>query len=203
MVYVTFLESGLIARMSAADGKRIKGDVCMKRKAVKKSVPKMPGYAEYRTAVLEEAKNRTVPAFLNVGGMNSEQIAKYIGISDKVAVLNAWYDAKEQQITNELCKQFNEKLWEAEDYIALTNVLITCVCINMTWRFNKAIGRRFLANINAAKDYVSEIGILKSLELVNKSFEGNLEFDDFDIEAFIQNCADIAAEGMVEGRGAN
>lgn len=135
------------------------------------------GRAEIRRNKKENLK-RNVPAPLNVNNYTVEQIAKASGT--KVEMVKMWVSAREKEMFDAFMKESQEKLWKAEDYIAVGNILISLYAIKMTWGFTKA-NQRFLDNLNLAKDYVEKLGIKAAYQQAHKEMGIELEFDSIDI----------------------
>ena len=118
-----------------------------------------------------------------------EKLANNIGL--KVKQLEDWAATTEQEMHQKMfkdfCTEFNDRLYEAEGYVSLANIIISCIAIHMTWGYTKSIGR-FISNVNPAKEYVKRIGVRKALEQVRKEYDLDFEFDDFDIEDFIKRA---------------
>ena len=91
-----------------------------------------------------------------------------------------WKNAREKEMMEAFQQESQEKLWKAEDYIAVGNILISLYAIKMTWGFTKA-NQRFLENLNAAKAYVERMGIEKAYQQAHKEMGIELEFDSVDI----------------------
>ena len=87
---------------------------------------------------------------------------------------------REDEMREALIKESQEKLWKAEDYIAVANILISLFAIKKTWGFTKS-NQRFLENLNAAKEYIEEVGIEKAYQEAKETMEIELEFDSMDI----------------------
>lgn len=135
------------------------------------------GRAEIRRNKKENLK-RNVPAPLNINNYTVEQIAKASGT--KAEMVKMWVAAREKEMFDAFMKESQEKLWKAEDYIAVGNILISLYAIKMTWGYTKA-NQKFLNNINAAKAYVERLGIEKAYEQLQKEMGIELEFDSMDI----------------------
>lgn len=133
--------------------------------------------AERRRLQKQRAKN-TIPAPLNITNFTVEQISQSTGV--KIESLKAYLSARESEIRDAAIRESQEKLWKAEDYIAVANILISLYAIKMTWGYTKA-NQRFLENINAARDYVERIGIEKAYEYARRDMGIELEFDSIDI----------------------
>lgn len=118
-----------------------------------------------------------------------EKLANNIGL--KVKQLEDWAAITEQEMHQKMfkdfCTEFNDRLYEAEGYVSLANIIISCIAIHMTWGYTKSISR-FISNVNPAKEYVKRIGVRKALEQVRKEYDLDFEFDDFDIEDFIKRA---------------
>ena len=119
-----------------------------------------------------------IPAPMNPAGLTMEQISKNTGV--KIESLKAYLNAREQEIREELIKESQEKLWKAEDYIAVANIMISLIAIKKTWGFKKS-NQRFIDNVNFAKEYLEEVGIEAAYEEIKKEMELTFEFDSIDI----------------------
>jgi hypothetical protein len=124
-----------------------------------------------------------IPAVLNVGSI--DHVAKDTGL--KLGELTAWADINREEQRKAFVKEFNNKLHEAEDFVGLANILISCKAINLTWGFKKAIAK-YVENLNKAHEYVRNNGIRKTFDEFNKEYALDLEFDSFSIEDFIAGC---------------
>ena len=147
--------------------------------------------AEMRRAPRESRKAAktalppVVPAYINLRSVPKEEIASQLGTN--VRLLTEWTTQQKDAMHEEFCKEFNDRLYEAENYIALTNILISCIAIHMTWGYTKAIDR-FVKNLNSASNYVKRYGVPKVLAQVNKEYGTEFEFDSFDIIEFIEKA---------------
>lgn len=124
-----------------------------------------------------------LPAPVNVRGFSREMMASSLGV--KIQLLDEWAEAQRR----DFCVEFNEKLRDAENYVAFTNVLISCMAIHMTWGYTKAIGK-FIDNLNPAMEFVKRTGVRKTYEIIEKEYGHFLEFDDFEVEDFIRRAED-------------
>ena len=114
----------------------------------------------------------------NFSNFSLEQISKATGA--RVESLKLYLKQREDEMRKELIKESQEKLWKAEDYIAVANILISLYAIKMTWGFTKS-NQRFLDNINPAKEYVERVGIEQAYQECHDLMDINIEFDSFDI----------------------
>lgn len=125
-------------------------------------------------------------AFLNApynfSNFSLEQISKVTGarVESLKLYLMQREDEMRKEISEELISESQEKLWKAEDYIAVANVLISLFAIKKTWGFTKS-NQRFLENLNSAKEYIEEVGIEKAYQECHDLMDINIEFDSFDI----------------------
>ena len=110
----------------------------------------------------------------NFSNFSLEQISKVTGA--RVESLKLYLMQREDEIREELIKESQEKLWKAEDYIAVANVLISLFAIKKTWGFTKS-NQRFLENLNSAKEHIEEVGIEKAYQEAKKTMGIKLEFD--------------------------
>lgn len=127
-------------------------------------------------------KKNSIPAPLNVTNFTMEQISRQAGV--RIESLKAYLNAREQEIKEQLIKESQEKLWKAEDYIAVANILITVYALKMSRKsreHTKDLINRMLENLNAAKEYVERIGIEKAYEQAHQDLGIELEFDSMDI----------------------
>ena len=79
-----------------------------------------------------------------------------------------------------LFQNHKKKLWKAEDYIAVANVLISLFAIKKTWGFTKS-NQRFLENLSSAKEHIEEVGIEKAYQEAKETMGIKLEFDSINI----------------------
>jgi hypothetical protein len=114
----------------------------------------------------------------NFSNFSLEQISKVTGA--RVESLKLYLMQREDEIREELIKESQEKLWKAEDYIAVANVLISLFAIKKTWGFTKS-NQRFLENLNSAKEHIEEVGIEKAYQEAKKTMGIKLEFDSINI----------------------
>ena len=114
----------------------------------------------------------------NFSNFSLEQISKVTGA--RVESLKLYLMQREDEIREELIKESQEKLWKAEHYIAVANVLISLFAIKKTWGFTKS-NQRFLENLNSAKEHIEEVGIEKAYQEAKKTMGIKLEFDSINI----------------------
>jgi len=119
------------------------------------------------------------------------KLANNIGV--KVQSLETWAELTKKEMHQNFCVEFNDRLYEAEGYVSLANVIISCIAINMTWGYKQAIGR-FISNLNPAKDYVKQVGVKKAFDQICSEYALDLGFDHFDIEEFIQKAEEAEKE---------
>lgn len=154
---------------------------------------------ERRKCGKQTKKNKTqVP--LNV--LSSEhQIANSTGV--KIDNLKAYLSERENEIRKAAIMESQEKLWKAEDYIAVANVLISVYAVKMSrskGEHTKDLINRMINNLNAAKEYVEKTGIEKAYEYAKQDFGISLEFDSMDInKEFGFDDYDFREEGF-EGK---
>lgn len=95
-----------------------------------------------------------------------------------------WKEAREKEMFDGFQKEAQEKLWKAEDYIAVANILISVYAIKMSRKnreHTKDLIQRMISNMNPAREYIERVGIQKAYEYVKKDFDIELEFDSIDI----------------------
>lgn len=119
-----------------------------------------------------------IPAPMNPAGFTMEQISKNTGV--RIESLKTYLDAREQEMREELIKESQKKLWKAEDYIAVANIMISLIAIKKTWGFKKS-NQRFIDNVNIAKDYLEKVGIEAAYKEIKDEMELTFEFDSIDI----------------------
>lgn len=124
------------------------------------------------------AEKSRIPIPYNFSNFSLEQISKTTGA--RVETLKLYLKQREDEMRKELIKESQEKLWKAEDYIAVANILISLYAIKMTWGFTKA-NQRFLDNMNSAKEYVERVGVKQAYKECHDLMDINIEFDSFDI----------------------
>ena len=95
--------------------------------------------------------------------------------------MQTYLKRKEQEtteiVTDAVIREAQEKLERAEDYITITNIIISLYAIKFSWGFTKA-NKKFLKNWKAAMDYVDRIGVAKAYELAHKEMDIDVEFED-------------------------
>ena len=123
-------------------------------------------------------KAKPYKAPIDVTNFSVQQISKLTGA--KVESIKFWCSAREKEYEDFYTKQAQEKLWKAEDYIAVANILISLLAIKMTWGYTKA-NQRFLENLNPAKEYLERNGVEKVYKELNEQMGIELEFDSMDI----------------------
>ena len=79
--------------------------------------------------------------------------------------------------TDAVIREAQEKLERVEDYITVTNIIISLYAIKLSWGFTKA-NKKFLKNWKAAMDYVDRIGVAKAYELAQKEMDIDVEFEN-------------------------
>lgn len=137
--------------------------------------------AELRRQEKQAAKNK-LTAPLNVTNYTVEQIASTTGA--KIEYLTIWKNAREEEMRKAATLQAQEKLWKAEDYIAVANILITIYALKMSRKdreHTKDLIHRMLDNLNAARDYVDRVGVQEAYDQAHKDLEIELEFDSMDL----------------------
>lgn len=118
----------------------------------------------------------------NFSNFSLEQISKVTGA--RVEPLKLYLMQREdeirKEISEELISESQKKLWKAEDYIAVANVLISLFAIKKTWGFTKS-NQSFLENLNSAKEHIEEVGIEKAYQEAKETMGIKLEFDSINI----------------------
>ena len=137
--------------------------------------------AERRRQQKAAEKSRN-PIPYNFSNYSLEQISKTTGarVETRKLYLKQREDEMRKEISEELISESQEKLWKAEDYIAVANVLISLFAIKKTWGFTKP-NQRFLENLNSAKEHIEEVGIEKAYQEAKETMGIKLEFDSINI----------------------
>ncbi|RHS97762.1 hypothetical protein DW904_13985 [Ruminococcus sp. AM42-11] len=105
-------------------------------------------------------------------------VAQVSGMTGQQAsILQTYLKRMEQQTTDAVIREAQEKLERAEDYITVTNIIISLYAIKLSWGFTKA-NKKFLKNWKAAMDYVDRIGVAKAYELAQKEMDIDVEFEN-------------------------
>ena len=109
-------------------------------------------------------------------------LAQIAGLTGQQAViLQNYLKAKEEEtteiVTDAVIREAQEKLEQAEDYIAIVNVVISLYAIKMAWGYTTE-NKRFLDNYNAARVYVDRIGTAKAYEQAKREMNIDIEFED-------------------------
>jgi hypothetical protein len=126
----------------------------------------------------QKIQKNSIPAPLNVTNFTMEQISRQTGV--RIESLKTYLNAREQEIKEQLIKESQEKLWKAEDYIAVANIMISLIAIKKTWGFKKS-NQRFIENIEAATEYLEKVGIEAAYKEIKDEMELTFEFDSIDI----------------------
>ena len=109
-------------------------------------------------------------------------VAQVSGMTGQQAsILQTYLKRMEQQTTetatDAVIREAQEKLERAEDYITVTNIIISLYAIKLSWGFTKA-NKKFLKNWKAAMDDVDRIGVAKAYELAQKEMDIDVEFEN-------------------------
>ena len=96
----------------------------------------------------------------------------------------------------ECIRDFNDRLYEAENWICLVNVLISLTSIHKAWGYKAGL-KKFIERWDAAKEELNSDGARATLEKVN-GYGLDLEFDTFEIEDFIKACGEMDVEGVMK-----
>ena len=123
--------------------------------------------------------NLSLEQISKVTGARVESLKLYLGQGDQ-EMRKELRKELYKEISEELISESQEKLWKAEDYIAVANVLISLFAIKKTWKFTKA-NQRFLENLNSAMEYVEKIGVEKAYQEAKETMGIELEFDSMNI----------------------
>ena len=112
--------------------------------------------AEMKRKVREQEKCRLPLNFK----MQLGQVAGLTG--QQSMILQNYLKAREDEITEQATdaciREAQEKLERAEDYITITNIIISIYAIKFSWGFTKA-NKKFLDNWKSAMEYVNRIGV--------------------------------------------
>lgn len=133
----------------------------------------------------QSANNRhpsVPPAPLNVLSYSEQQIANSTGI--KMAQLKTYISTMEEKIKKDCILESQERLWKAEDYIAVANVLISVYAVKMSRKsreHTKDLIQRMLDNLNPAREYVDRVGVQEAYRQAHEDFGIELEFDSVDM----------------------
>lgn len=125
-----------------------------------------------------KTQKNSIPAPLNITNFTMEQIPRQTGV--RIESLKAYLNAREQEIKEQLIKESQEKLWKAEDYIAVANILISVIAIKKAWGFKKA-NQNFIDKITEAEKYVEKVGVEVAYKEIKEEMGLQIEFDSFDI----------------------
>lgn len=90
----------------------------------------------------------------------------------------------------EAAKLNQEMLYDAEDYMAIANIIIFLYSVKKTFGNLKTVQKglqKLLDNYNEAAEYVDEIGIKQAYEELHNENGISLMFNDFDINTFFDN----------------
>lgn len=144
-----------------------------------------------------------VVAPLNVANYSVAQIAAATGT--RIEYLTIWKNAREAEMRKAAILESQEKLWKAEDYLAVANILITVYALKMSRKSRertKDLINRMIDNLNAAKEYVERTGIEKAYEQAHQDFGIELKFDSMDLnKEFGFDEFDFREEGFEDKSG--
>ena len=96
----------------------------------------------------------------------------------------------------ECIRDFNDRLYEAENWICLVNVLISLTSIHKAWGYKAGL-KKFIERWDAAKEELNSDGARAILDRIN-AYGVDLEFDTFEIEDFIKSAGEMNVEGVME-----
>lgn len=105
--------------------------------------------AERRRMQKQAVKNNMVVP-LRVVNQTDEQVAAQTGV--KITQLKSYLSAREEEIKKFAVLEAQEKLWKAEDYIAVANILISIYAIKMSRKnreHTKDLINRMLENLKS------------------------------------------------------
>ena len=95
------------------------------------------------------------------------------------------------EVSKNAAKVMLEMLYDAEDYVAAANIIITLVAMKRTFGDLKTLPRRvdkFLEEYNTASEYVEEKGVVEAYKELSDEFNFIFSFnDDFDIYSLQDN----------------
>ena len=95
------------------------------------------------------------------------------------------------EVSKNAAKVMLEMLYEAEDYVAAANIIITLVAMKRAFGDLKTLPRRvdkFLEEYNTASEYVEEKGVVEAYKELSDEFNFIFSFnDDFDIHSLQDN----------------
>lgn len=131
----------------------------------------------------EKKKPEVAPNIpLNVLYGSQSQVQKDFGLS--IAELKVYLERMERQIKEDVIEECREKLFKAEDYIAVGYLMTVIYALKMSRKSHertKDLIQRMLDNLNAATQYVERVGIDKAYKDAHEDFDITIEFDSVDI----------------------
>lgn len=95
-----------------------------------------------------------------------------------------------RKVSTEAAKLNQEMLYDAEDYMAIANIVIFLYSVKKTFGNLKTVQKgmqKLLDNYNEAAEYVDEIGIREAYEQLHDEYGVELMFNDFDLSTFFDN----------------
>ena len=95
-----------------------------------------------------------------------------------------------KKVSLEAAKLNQEMLYDAEDYMAIANIIIFLYSVKKTFGNLKTVQKgmqKLLDNYNEAAEYVDEIGIREAYEKLHDEYGVELMFNDFDVSTFFDN----------------
>lgn len=124
----------------------------------------------------------TAHAPLNVLSYSDKQVANSTGIN--IVQLRAYISTMEEKIKKDCILESQERLWKAEDYISVANVLISVYAVKMSRRNHektKDLINRMIDNLNPAREYIDRVGVQEAYRQAHEDFGIELEFDSVDM----------------------
>lgn len=151
-----------------------------KRKPVKQK-PTLP-------LAVSSPGNVTFPSAVLASGasMSLAQVSDATGV--KVKILTDYLKEKEKEITDALIVESQEKLWKAEDYIAVANIIMAILAVKKTYKTEKrgVLGWKRVAygmteHLNWAQEEINRLGIEKIYKQISEETDVQIEFDSMDL----------------------
>lgn len=94
------------------------------------------------------------------------------------------------KISLEAAKVAQELLYDAEDYIAVANIIIFLYSVEKTFGNLKTVQKNYqklLDNYNEAADHVDELGVMEAYKQLHDKYGISIAFNDFDLNTILDN----------------
>lgn len=131
----------------------------------------------------EKKSQKCVPSIpVNVLYGSQQQVQKDFGLS--ISELKVYLERMEKEIKDDYDTEYQEKLYKAEEYIFVANLLISIYAIKMSrkkYEHTKDLIQRMLDNFNAATEFVNRVGAKEAYRLAHRDLGVEIKLDSEDM----------------------